>query len=204
MISKSIFVFIFPLSIFLSSCSYRFSNTAMSSPVGVKTIAFQGVYNTSRKVWPAHVLWGELQRSFARKGKMRLTKPSQADILLRAQIEQASSSPGDVYRSTNDKDPKGNNIYSAAPEEFRNLLRAGSWALKESMNISVKIEVWDLRTKKKLFSSSYPGQATIPTYQAENVAEISTHYLLFQESKTNAFKAMARSIADKAASDFLL
>ena len=135
---------------------------------------------------------------------MRLTKPSQADILLRAQIEQASSSPGDVYRSTNDKDPKGNNIYSAAPEEFRNLLRAGSWALKESMNISVKIEVWDLRTKKKLFSSSYPGQATIPTYQAENVAEISTHYLLFQESKTNAFKAMARSIADKAASDFLL
>tara|TARA_B100001094_G_C18155331_1_gene786090 strand:+ start:488 stop:1018 length:531 start_codon:yes stop_codon:yes gene_type:complete len=176
----------------------------MTTPKGIKSIAFQGVYSTARKVLPIEILWAELQRSFARKGKITIKDTKDADILVRAQLINADSEPQNIERTSPEKDPKDTNLSTASTEKFRNILRAGSFAKNQSLYLEVRVEIWNLKTQKKIFENTYTEYSQFESTTGEETADARTHFLLYNESKKRAFKSLAKSIAEKAASDFLL
>ena len=192
------------LSVVGSSCAYRFTNTGMSQPAGVRNIAFEAVYDISQKVVPSEILWQEIQRAFAARGKMKITSIEEADAILITHIRSAASSPVGITRAGKEKDPKGDNIYSVEPKEgFRNLLKAGSWTSNQVIGFAADVKLVHLRTREILFQNSYTGQGSFMSFTAESEAGLSSHYLRFEEARYSRFRSIARSISSQIAGDIL-
>lgn len=188
----------------LPACAYRFTNTAIQPPAGIRSVAVEAIYDTSRTVLPHEILWESLQRSLAENGRLRLTSQDKADALLRAHITAASVNPtgGAENDEMGDKDPVlPKNPADIKPEEYRKITSAGTWTTKESVGYTVVVELWDLRNRKMLFQRTYSGQDIFQSVLGEEQAQLSMQYLLYEESLTTKFRQIAKTISDRAVAD---
>lgn len=190
----------------LYGCSYRFTNKAMRPPNGIKKIAIEAIYDTSWEVLPHEILWEALGRAFAKNGHLLLTSSKDADGLLRAQIVKASINPtGEVNENKDEtrRDPKVTRDNKPSYRLFNNLMRSGRYTEKENITLWVKVELWDLKTKKMIFTKKYQGVGSFKSHYA-NVFNINTHYLLFEEALKNRFKTISKDISNRIVIDILL
>ena len=190
-----------------NGCAYRFTNQYVSPPAGVRTIAVEAIYDTSREVLPHEMLWESLQQAFAKDGHLRLTSHSDADALVRAHVKSGSVLPagGNIANDLNPTDSttkvKDPTAFSTTapppvPSQFRRLTQAGEYRDKAAVNTVVEVEVWNLNTRALLFRKVYPTSSVFQAIHA--IAAITTtanDHLRYDEAGRAAFKHMSDSVA---------
>jgi len=204
----SLFVGLFVLTM-ASGCAYRFTNNYVKPPDGIRTVAIEAVYDTSREVVPHEELWGALQQAFARDGHLRVVPQKDADALVRARLKSASSYPiGDALGRKEDKEPS---FPSGIPQrledvesKLRDLAVAGRYTEKESLAISVYVEVYDLRNQSVLMSKTYDGSAEFQSHRPRFRVPEENAYLTFSEVFEYKFRGISLDIAQAVVNDFLI
>lgn len=190
--------------LFLDACAYRFSNLAMRPPVGIRTIAVEAVYDTSREVIPHELLWSAVQKELARTGRLKLSPQSQADALLTIWLNRARVNPtGTPSREAFAKDPIVTDENKGRPEDFRNLRRAGSWTTTEQVSLGIEVEVHDLKTRKLLFKKTYEQAANFNSLRPENITSASSAFLHYEEAMRAKVKLLSEQMAQLIVADFL-
>lgn len=193
-----------------SGCAYQFTNKHVVRPEGVKTIAVEAIYDTSREVLPHEQLWKSLQDAFASDGHLRLASQGSADALVRAHIRKAAVSPtgGKGSARTPEKDPDP--FRDDGPvdvSEFRQLTRQDANKIRDhvALNIVVDVEVWSLRTRTLLLKQTYPASDVFFAnyYSLPSSSPINDH-LRFEEATEARFKAMSEGIARGVVRDLLV
>jgi hypothetical protein len=193
----------------LGGCAYRFTNRAITRPEGVRSVAVEAVYDTSREVLPHEFLWQELQRAFAAEGHLKVVPQSSADALVRAHIRSASlSAVGTNTQNGPERDPDATSReVPPQPNEFRTLTQAGEYRNKEQLDARVEVEVWSLRTRTLLLSRTYPLSEKFQAIHADKSGRFTTRandYLRFEEATEARFKAMAERISRQVVQDLLI
>lgn len=185
------------------ACAYQFSNLHMRTPNNAKTIAVEGIYDTSRLALPHEYLWESLQKHIAINGRLKLVHASHADLYLRCQLVRANVSPFDV-KLNEIKDPDtfiddSLDIPSPYPMgSYPSYRRASSYAQQEQVSATAEIEVWDLREKKIVFKGSYGASAT---YGILSAGSVEYGFLKADEAFETGFAKVADDIARKAVAD---
>jgi hypothetical protein len=206
----------------MSGCVYRFTNEHMAPPAGVRTLAVEAVYDTSREVVPHELLWESLQQAFATDGHLRIVPQSSADALLRAHIKQvAVSTTGPIVINQNDEYSNAEVIVDppafskndpAVPGQFKNMTQAGEYQTQVQTAVVVEVEVWNLNTRALILKKSYPvtraflaeraaaGTGATTSYQVL----ANNDYLRYDEAERANFKAVSDSIAAGVVTDLLV
>lgn len=191
-----------------SGCAYRFSNIAMKRPVGVRTIAFEGIYDTTRDVVPSQIIWAEIQKAFARNGKLAITSVDQADAIMVAQITAVQSNPENINREQRNKDPKGEDVRNINPADpeigFKNLMKAGRWTSQQMVGFSLNINVWRLDNRQMIFTRSYAIAGPFHSFRPTETVSQAGQFLSFEENRNTTFRRFARQISSRIVSDFFL
>ena len=183
----------------LPSCAYRFSNLHMRAPNEAKTIAVEGIYDTSRLAVPHEYLWESLQKYIAINGRLKLVPKSQADLYLRCQLVNASVAPFDINLQEI-KDPgsfidESLEIPSPFPMgAYPSYRRASSYARQEQVSATAVVQVWDLRSKQLVFQGTYGGYATYGI----SSSSVEYGFLKADEAFEKGFASAANSIAKQA------
>lgn len=189
----------------LQSCVYRFSNTAMRPPVGVRTIAVEAVYDVSREVIPHELLWSAVQRELARSGRLMVTNQDEADAIMLITLSKATVNPaGTPSREPISRDPIVTDTQKPAPQEFRNLKRAGNRTTDEAVNMAINVEVHDLKTRAVLFNRSYSAGTTFKSLRSETITPVSSAYLNYEEALQAKVKELSEQLASRIVADFLM
>ncbi|MCX6130969.1 MAG: hypothetical protein NTX25_18165 [Proteobacteria bacterium] len=189
----------------LSSCVYRFTNTALRLPIGVRSIAVEAVYDTSREVVPHELIWSAVQKELARNGRLFVTSQNEADALMILTLNHASVRPsGTPSREPVSRDPVITDSEKGRPEDFRNLRRAGSWTTDESVNLTLSAEVIDLKTKTVLFRREYSGATSFKSLRSVSVTSSNSAYLNYEEALQSKVKVLSEQLASRIVSDFLM
>lgn len=193
------------LLVFVQSCVYRFSNTAMRPPVGVRTIAVEAVYDVSREVIPHELLWSAVQRELARSGRLMVTSQEEADAIMLITLSRASVNPtGTPSREPISRDPEVTETQKPAPQEFRNLKRAGNRTTDEAVNMAINVEVHDLKTRAVLFNRSYSAGTTFKSLRSETITPASSAFLNYEEALQAKVKELSDQLASRIVADFLM
>ncbi len=189
---------IFSLTL-LSSCAYRFTNQYVRVPKGVKSIAIESIYDTSKMVLPHEKLWESLQESFVANGRLIVTTADKADLYLRVHLEKADSLQYDKGGKEDDKDPELTDN-PPHPNEFRNLNRSSTYAKKERLAVSVAVEVINLHTKEILLRRNYSEAEAYGIIDTFTTAE--NQFLRAEEMFEKRFKNLSQRLAKRITSDF--
>lgn len=193
------------LILLLQGCVYRFSNTAMRPPVGVRTIAVEAVYDVSREVIPHELLWSAVQRELARSGRLMVTNQDEADAIMLITLNKASVNPtGTPSREPISRDPAVTETQKPAPQEFRNLKRAGNRTTDEAVNMAINVEVHDLKTRAVLFNRSYSAGTTFKSLRSETITPVSSAFLNYEEALQAKVKELSEQLASRIVADFLM
>ena len=196
-LSKFMFLMFFFIAI--CSCNYRFSNLYYKAPLGSKTIAVEGIYDTSKVVVPHSYLWKSLQKEFVINGVLKLAPQSRADLYLTTQIVDISINPQNIQGGGRLKEPEHFNIDAATGRNphplnaYPSYKQSGAFALENIMRVSILVELWDLRTNEQLFSRSYYGDGAYNVYHPNSAVEYG--FLMADESYEGAFRGIADSLA---------
>lgn len=191
-----------------TGCTYRFTNTRLTLPKGVRTIAIEAVYDTSREVLPHEILWESLQTAFASDGHLRLTSQSQADALVRAHLKQASIvATGTEQLNGPRKEPNPYTSSTPPPlSEYPTLSQASRYKDTAHLRTVVEVEIWDLRTRNVLLRQTYAlGENFRAVHQTKN-GEFTTaanDFLRYDEAATAKFQNISRTIAQSVVRDLL-
>lgn len=146
------------LFILIHSCSYRFSNSdRLQSQRSPRSLAVEGIFDTSRQVIPKDLLWREIQEAFANTGKVPLRPAKSADMLLRVHISDAAMAPNPGKFDTGVTDPEkpyaGDNLQ---PSRLPPLSRSfDDHSMREAVKTSFSVELWDLHSTKMVFQKNY-------------------------------------------------
>ncbi|MGE0172821.1 MAG: hypothetical protein AB7T49_08550 [Oligoflexales bacterium] len=190
------------LFLFVNSCAYRFTNLATTAPSGIRTIAVEAIYDTTREVLPHEILWSEMQKAIIENGRLDLTSRAEADALLRTHVKSFSLVPNDDALPTG----KGPQITG----EYKNwapMTRAeqGSTDGGELLGLTVEVEVWDLRARKVIFKKTYASTGKIDQIsRIPSLTPPDSNYLFYEESLNSEIQGFARDISSKAISDIFL
>lgn len=188
-----------------TSCVYRFSNTALRPPVGVRTIAVEAIYDVSREVIPHELLWIAVQKELARSGRLMLTSQEEADALMVVTLSKASVTPtGTPSRETIARDPAITDTEKPDYTEFRDLKRAGNRTTDEAVNMTINVEVHDLKTRAVLFNKNYAAGTTFKSLRAYNITPASSGYLNYEEALQSKVKDLSEQLASRIVADFLM
>lgn len=194
------------VSIFmLSGCAYKFSNKDLKTPEGIRTIAVEGVFDTSREVLHHEHLWSELQKAFASDGHLRVVPVGKADALVRAHIKSASFSPsGDTKKNGAEKDPKTfDKEEPDGPSEFKVLTQAGKYRDKAVISTVIEIEVWNLWTRTLIMKRSYGLAESMQSIHA-SITTKGNDFLRLEESSDAKFQQIARNAASQLVRDLFI
>jgi hypothetical protein len=196
----------FCLTLFLlNGCVYRFSNTALRPPVGVRTIAVEAVYDVSREVIPHELLWSAVQRELARSGRLIVTSQGEADAIMLITLSKASVNPtGTPSREPISRDPVVTETDKPEPQEFRNLKRAGNRTTDEAVNMAINVEVHDLKTRAVLFNRNYSAGTTFKSLRSETITPASSAFLNYEEALQAKVKELSEQLASRIVADFLM
>ncbi len=191
----------------LCSCVYRFTNLHVSVPEGIRTVAVEPIYDTSREILPHELLWDEMQRAIAAEGHLMLAPANKADAILRVRIKSARFSPtGTVIKpQIRTKDPA-----TISPEqttlpsyrEFRTLTEAAELMPSTAVLIEVEVQLWHLETKKLLFEKSYVQSESFLSVRPSTSPR--NNYLRENEAFRADFARMSRAISERVISDLLI
>lgn len=198
------------LCMFFAGCTYRFTNDSIVKPQGVRTIAVEAVYDTSREVIPHEILWESLQLAIAADGHLRLVGQSEADALMRAHIKSAAiTADGGEQNSGAKKDPKpyADESLVPPPNEFPNLALSGRYRDSARVSYETQIEVFHLHTRELLFKQTYSGSEMFRAVHQTASRQFTVpenDFLRFEEAANAKFKEISKSIARQAVRDFLL
>lgn len=196
---------ILPLSLFLSlsSCVYRFSNSSLRPPEGIRSIAIEAVYDTSRDVIPHELIWSAIQREVARSGRLILSSHEEADALMTLWVSRSSVSPsGTPTRDPRSRDPIASADSQSIPPEFRDLRRAGSWTSDEQVGFTVEVEVHDLKSRRVIFKNIYDQTTAFKSLRAESITPIASGFLAYEEALQAKVKLLADQMAQRVVTDF--
>lgn len=190
-------------------CAYRFSNMHTARPEGIRTIAIEAIYDTSREVLPHELFWEAMQAAFAANGKLRLAAQQDADAYLRLHIKQAIAAPeGSIVRNLPENDPR---INEGGPlpdaSEFKSLGQAGEIKTFGRIQALVEVEVWSLRSKSLLLRRSYDISQrfrAVHGFGRDAVTTRSNDYLRYEEAFDAKVKLMAQDLARQVVQDLLL
>ena len=191
------------------SCAYRFSNAHVERPEGIRTIAIEAIYDTSREVLPHELFWEALQASFVADGKLRLASQYRADAYLRAHVRDATLTPAcSIVKNPPERDPKTEGrVKLPRPPEFKPLAQAGELKTFGSVTVAVDIEVWSLRTQSLLMRRTYDlGQQfrAVHGFGKDAVTPRSNDYLRYEEAFEAKVKLMAEDLANRVVRDLLV
>lgn len=201
--------FLVAQSFVVVSCAYRLSNIHARNPKGIKSIAVEGVYDSSQVPFPHDVVWRNLQHAVASSGHVRLTSIANADALLRIHIESASLSPsGPTQDVSPKKEPKiedsGQNppSYSA----YESLGNARALYPDSTATLTVTAEVWNLSTKKLILQRSYPLSSAFRAFRGDMNANtnLKSNFAQYQEALNSAYSKMGRDLANRIITDLLI
>lgn len=191
--------------ILVSGCAYKFSNKNLKTPEGIRTIAVEAVFDTSREVLHHEHLWSEIQKAFASDGHLRVVPVSNADALVRAHIKSASFSPsGESIENGAQRDPKTfDKEEPDAPNDFRVLTQAGKYRDKAVISTVIEIEVWNLWTKTLILKRSYGIAASMQTIHA-SISTKGNDFLRLEESTEAKFQQIAQNAASQLVRDLFI
>lgn len=188
-----------------TSCAYRFTNVVMSPPPGIKSIAIEGIYNTSREVIPHEILWTALMEQFAKNGRLVVTSKEEADALVTVQLTSSSVNPSGTPSSESIyKDPIVTETDKRTPFEFKNLRRAGNWTTEETLSFKIDVKVHNLHNREVIFQKSYSSTGAFRSIRASTVAQTRSGYLLYEEALEARMKSLSTGLASRVVTDFLL
>ncbi len=198
----------------LTGCAYRFTNTQKRTPRGVKSVAVEAVYDTSREVLPHEALWLSLQQAIVSDGHLILVPVNEADALLRVHLKSARVDPTgsdlqndlSAKNTKKEKDPKAFS-YGAPPlpNEFRNLTQTGQYRDKATISATVTVEMIHLVTHKTLLQKTYPLSTTFQAvHAASGITTKENDYLRFDEAERASFKSASDGLARQVLSDILI
>lgn len=191
--------------ILLSSCAYRFTNTAIRNPLGIQTLAVEAVWDNSREVVPHEELWSAVQREVIKNGRVILTNQEEADALMVITVTGAKVAPvGTPSQEAFDKDPPESETEKGKPRDYRNLRRAGTWTTDEGITLGVHVNVYDLKSRAMLFSRSYSSGAVFRSFRPVSVTPTESVFLHYEEALDSRFKDVSESLASSIVNDFLM
>lgn len=190
----------------IAGCVYRFSNLHVSPPQGIRTVAVEAVYDTSREILPHELFWEELQRAIAAEGHLRLASSSQADALLRARIKSARFSPtGTVVRPQKmikDPSPMQPGEEPVNYRDFRTLTEAAELMPSTSVVVEVELQLWHLANREMLFERTYVQSESFLSVRPSTSPR--NNHLRDHEAFRADFARMSRNIAERFISDLLM
>ncbi len=193
------------LPILSSSCAYRFTNIALRSPLGIQTIAVEGIWDNSREVIPHELLWSAVQREIIRNGRVTLSNQDEADALMVVSITEAKVSPSGVPGlERTPKDPVSTDSDKKTPTDYRNLRQAGAWTITEAISFSVHVNVYDLKSRALLFNRAYSSGIEFKSVRPDAMTPTESAYLHNEEALQAKFKAASDSLARSIVNDFLM
>ena len=185
-------------------CTYRFSNLYLQPPKGIHTLYVESIFDSSREPTPHEILWEKIQKVFAVNGKLVLTSKEEADAYLRAHITKAVVKQLDLEGNVS-KDvtlPLVDSTGRYQPiSAYENLLAATRYSKKENLSLTVMVEVWDLRSKQKIWTQTYAAtdyHKIFGVYTAKESA-----YLYAEEGFEYLYSILSESIANNILRDFL-
>lgn len=184
-------------------CAYRFTNTHIYVPNGARTIAIAPVFDSSRMVFPHDILWNSLQQAFASSGHLTLTSASKADLFLQTHVKGAASSEyeTDAKSTVPDPnmfiDPKTSQPYS--PRNYVDLHSSDNYSKRERLNLSVIVEVWDLRNKALMLKKEYPLSGDFDMFAIQFTPE--SQYIRNEENMEFLISSLARTFAKNVVTD---
>lgn len=146
------------IALLLGGCVYRFTNLHVKPPQGIRAIAVEAVYDTTRNVLPHHLLWQNVQKEIALDGHLALVSQDEAEALLRLHLKWATLTPvaESTVGNTDKKDPKVLDVENPPNyRKFNVLPRAGRAATKEVITILVETDLWNLKTGEEIFKRTY-------------------------------------------------
>jgi hypothetical protein len=188
--------------LFVNSCAYRFTNLSTTAPSGIKTVAVEAVYDTSREALPHEILWTEMQKAIIENGRLGLVPRAEADALLRTHVQSFSLHPKENALPT-----------GRAPQLTVGEGNEKSWKpmtsvevpSKEISGMTIEVEVWDLKTREVVFKKTYGSTGTIDNvFWVPEVTLPDSNYLFYEEAVNSKIQAFARDISSKAISDIFL
>jgi hypothetical protein len=191
----------------LPGCVYRFTNEHVVRPEGIRTVAVEAIYDTSREVIPHEMLWQALQDAFAVDGNLLLVSQRHADALVRAHIRDAFvGAAGDITTLGPEKDSKRDDPDDPpGPADYRPLTRAGEIREDGRLSMVVEVEVWNLRTRTMLMRKVYPVAGTFrAAYAIGGTTVPSNSFLRYQESLESRMQIMSTSIAKRVVQTLLV
>lgn len=198
------------VSCVLPACAYRFTNQHIVRPEGIKTIAVEAVYDTSREALPHEHLWKSLQAAFAGDGHLQLATQGKADALVRAHLRKAIVAPTGTPPGPPEIEKDPNPLTAdrpPEPAEFRQITRQHSSKILDhaAMSIVVDVEVWSLRTRTLLLKQTYGGgQSFFANYYGLESSSNANDHLRFEEAIEARFKVIADTIARGVVRDLLV
>lgn len=193
----------------MPACAYRFTNEHIKRPQGIKTIAVEAVYDTSREVLPHEILWKSLQDAIARDGNLRLAPASSADAILRAHIRSAEITPrGERIQNSPEDDP---NVFNRSlpekPSKFKILTQAEEVRDAAALRLGVHVEVVHLRTRSRLMSETYSLGGRFRAVHADKRGTVTTRsndFLRYEEGVETTFAQLSESISRRVVRDLLI
>jgi len=194
--------FIFSL---LSGCTYRFTNLALQAPANVNSIAVEAIYDTSREAVPHELLWKALQTELIKAGRVNLSSIDQADAILRVHLKKAAINPqGTPIQESIDRDPDYENRSELSPDAYKNLNIAGSYTTSENLSWQIEVEIYHRFEKRVIFNKNYSISGSFRSFQASNISQTQTGFLMYEEGLEARFEQQAKQIANRIVTDFLL
>jgi len=192
--------------IVLSGCAYKFSNKDLKTPEGVRTVAVEAVFDTSREVVHHEHLWSELQKAFASDGHLRVVQAGKADALVRAHLKKVVLTPsGETFINGVEKDPSVfNRGDPSAPREFKVLTQAGKVRNKAVMSTVVDVEVWNLWTKTLIMKRTYSLADSMQALHAPDITTKGNDFLRLEESSDAVFHEISKKVANQVVRDLFI
>ena len=191
----------------LTGCSYKFSNKNLQTPEGVRTVAVEAVFDTSREVVHHEHLWSELQKAFASDGHLHVVQVGKADALVRAHLKKVSLVPaGETFTNGVEKDPSVfNRGEPSPPDQFKVLTQAGKVRNKAVLSTVVDVEVWNLWTKTLIMRRTYSlSDAMQAIHATNNITTKGNDFLRLEESSDAVFHEIAKKVANQVVRDLFI
>jgi hypothetical protein len=183
-------------AILANGCAYRFTNEYITRPSGIKTVAFESIYDTSRFPVPHEVVWEALQRELARSGYLVITSRYDADALIRIHITDGTSGPnGTTVLNGPERDPE---VFGGGqpprPSSFRPLAIARSFSTEEGVSLAMTIDVWDLKAGQMISSGGFSKSTKLATFGG---VDPDINFVRFEDRLRGKYKILAQDIAQE-------
>lgn len=192
-------------AVMFAGCAYRFSNQNLQTPEGIKSIAVEAVFDTSREVLHHEHLWTEIQKALASDGHLRLVPVAKADALVRAHIKSANFVPsGDTLFNGPEDDPNAlDRETPEAPAEFKVLTQAGKYRDKAVISTVIEVEVWNLWTRTLILKRTYGVQDSLQTIHA-SITPKGNDFLRLEEAADAKFHQLTKNVAQQLVRDLFI